>query len=84
VTADVEATIERCVHFAPFHNPSNLTGIRVARQIFGENKPQFAIFDTAFHRTQFDAAASCLRALRLSRSWLDKQKTTSHRSTPIL
>jgi hypothetical protein len=31
VTADVEAAIERCVPFAPLHNPSNLTGIRVAR-----------------------------------------------------
>jgi acetate kinase len=58
VTADVEAAIERCVYFAPLHNPSNLTGIRVARQLFGESKPQFAIFDTAFHRTLSDAAAS--------------------------
>jgi acetate kinase len=58
VTADVAAAIERCAHFAPLHNPSNLTGIRVAREIFGENKPQFAVFDTAFHRTLSDAAAT--------------------------
>jgi acetate kinase len=58
VTADVEAAIERGVDFAPLHNPSNLTGIRVARELFGENKPQFAIFDTAFHRTISDAAAT--------------------------
>jgi acetate kinase len=68
VTADVEAAIERCVHFAPLHNPSNLTGIRVARQLFGENKPQFAIFDTAFHRTLSDAAASYAG----SRVWIDQ------------
>jgi acetate kinase len=58
VTPDVEAAIERCVPFAPLHNPSNLTGIRVARQLFGENKPQFAIFDTAFHCTLSNAAAT--------------------------
>jgi acetate kinase len=68
VTADVEAAIERCVYFAPLHNPSNLTGIRVARQLFGENKPQFAIFDTAFHRTLSDAAASYAGP----RGWIDQ------------
>jgi acetate kinase len=68
VTADVEAAIERCVYFAPLHNPSNLTGIRVARQLFGENKPQFAIFDTAFHRTLSDAAASYAGPRQLGKS----------------
>jgi acetate kinase len=68
VTADVEAAIERCVPFAPLHNPSNLTGIRVARQLFGENKPQFAIFDTAFHRTLSDVAASYAGP----RVWIDQ------------
>jgi acetate kinase len=68
VTVNVEPTIERCVHFAPLHNPSNLTGIRVALQLFGENKPQFAIFDTAFHCTLSDAAAS----YAASRVWIDQ------------
>jgi acetate kinase len=68
VTAEVEAAIERCVRFAPLHNPSNLTGIRVARQLFGENKPQFAIFDTAFHRTLSAAAASYSGP----REWIDQ------------
>jgi acetate kinase len=68
VTADVETAIERGVHFAPLHNPSNLTGIRVARQLFGENKPQFAIFDTAFHRTLSDAAATYAGP----RDWIDQ------------
>ena len=68
VTVDIEPATERCVHFAPLHNPSKLTGIRVARQLFGENKPQFAIFDTAFHRTLSGAAASYVA----SRVWIDQ------------
>jgi acetate kinase len=48
----VEATIERLAAFAPLHNPNNLIGIRVARQVFGSETPQYSVFDTAFHHTQ--------------------------------
>jgi acetate kinase len=68
VTANVEAAIERCIPFAPLHNPSNLTGIRVARQLFGDGKRQFAVFDTAFHRTLSDVAASYAGP----RVWIDQ------------
>src|SRR5271165_714286 len=40
VTDDVEATIDRCSAFAPLHNPENLTGIRVARKVFGKKTPR--------------------------------------------
>jgi acetate kinase len=35
---------------APLHNPANLAGVEVARQLFPE-VPQIAVFDTAFHQT---------------------------------
>jgi acetate kinase len=35
---------------APLHNPSGAQGIRVVSELF-PNKPQVAVFDTAFHQT---------------------------------
>ena len=56
VTPHVEATIDRLGELAPLHNPANLEGIRACRQALGESVPQFAVFDTAFHRTLPEAA----------------------------
>jgi acetate kinase len=53
----VEAAIERLAAFAPLHNPRNLEGIRVARELFGPHVSQVAVFDTSFHRTLSDTAA---------------------------
>lgn len=41
--------IEDCIDLAPLHNPNNLKGITAARQLFGKDTPQVAVFDTAFH-----------------------------------
>jgi len=46
----VEKAIEQLSALAPLHNPLNLSGIRIAREIFN-NMVHVAIFDTAFHRT---------------------------------
>lgn len=46
----VVAAIERNIPLAPLHNPANLDGIRVARQLF-PGITQVAVFDTAFHQT---------------------------------
>ena len=56
VTPQVEATIDRLGELAPLHNPANLEGIRACREVLGESVPQFAVFDTAFHRTLPEAA----------------------------
>lgn len=45
----VEA-IEDHVELAPLHNPPNLLGIRVAREVLPD-VPQVAVFDTAFHQS---------------------------------
>lgn len=50
IDPQVLAAIERHSDLAPLHNPPNLTGIRVARQVLPQ-VPQVACFDTAFHAT---------------------------------
>jgi acetate kinase len=52
---DVINAIEENVELAPLHNPVNLTGIRNVRELLPE-KPQVAVFDTAFHQTLTPAA----------------------------
>ncbi len=50
IDAEAMAAIEKTIPLAPLHNPANLTGIRVARELFPD-APQVAVFDTAFHQT---------------------------------
>jgi acetate kinase len=50
ITDEVLAAIEKTIPLAPLHNPANLDGIKVARELFPE-APQVAVFDTAFHQS---------------------------------
>jgi len=43
--------IEDCIDLAPLHNPNNVKGILAARDVFGKDVPQVAVFDTAFHHS---------------------------------
>jgi acetate kinase len=43
--------IEDCIDLAPLHNPNNIRGILAARELFGKDIPQVAVFDTAFHHS---------------------------------
>ena len=36
---------------APLHNPAHVIGINACTEVFGENLPQVAVFDNAFHST---------------------------------
>jgi len=47
---EIVAAIEKNIALAPLHNPANLDGIQVARELF-PGTPQVAVFDTAFHQT---------------------------------
>jgi acetate kinase len=50
IDQEVMDTIEKTIPLAPLHNPANLMGIQVARELF-PNAEQVAVFDTAFHQT---------------------------------
>ncbi|HEV3513596.1 MAG TPA: acetate kinase [Candidatus Sulfotelmatobacter sp.] len=43
--------IEDCIDLAPLHNPNNVKGILAARDLFGKDVPQVAVFDTSFHHS---------------------------------
>jgi acetate kinase len=58
VDGRVEAAIQRLAVFAPLHNRINLEGVQVAREILGSSVPQIAVFDTSFHRTLSETAAT--------------------------
>ena len=51
ITDEVLRDIEACIELAPLHNPANIQGINASREIFGEEMPNVAVFDTAFHQT---------------------------------
>ena len=42
--------IEACIELAPLHNPANLIGMKVCKQLMPD-KINVAVFDTAFHQT---------------------------------
>jgi len=48
ITEENLKVMESLNPFAPLHNPANISGVRACQEIFG-NKPQVAVFDTAFH-----------------------------------
>jgi acetate kinase len=52
---DVIESIRECIRFAPLHNPHNLRGIEVAKELLPD-APQVAVFDTAFHQKMPPAA----------------------------
>jgi len=43
--------LEELIDLAPLHNPHNLRGISAARAVLGNDIPQIAVFDTAFHQS---------------------------------
>nr|WP_026209059.1 acetate kinase [Catelliglobosispora koreensis] len=47
---EVVAAVTELIPLAPLHNPPNLAGVKVARELM-PGIPQVAVFDTAFHRT---------------------------------
>lgn len=53
VTDDTIRQIEACIELAPLHNPHNLKGILVCKELL-PGVPQVAVFDTAFHQTMED------------------------------
>jgi acetate kinase len=50
IDSEVIQAIEKCIAYAPLHNPAHLEGIRAA-MAFAPDIPHVAVFDTAFHQT---------------------------------
>jgi acetate kinase len=50
VDAAALSAMEALIPLAPLHNPANVTGIKVMRDLL-PHVPQVAVFDTAFHQT---------------------------------
>lgn len=57
IDEQVEAGIRAVSPLAPLHNPANLAGIIAARRALPD-VPHVAVFDTAFHQTMPEAAAT--------------------------
>jgi acetate kinase len=55
---DTLTRIESLDDLAPLHNPAAVSGIHAARKIFGAEAPMAAVFDTAFHHTIPEIAAT--------------------------
>ena len=51
INGDVIDAIEKASLLAPLHNPSNISGIKTAIEIFPPSVKQVAVFDTSFHST---------------------------------
>jgi acetate kinase len=56
ITPEVLDQLRQCVHFAPLHIPMALKLIEEAQAAYPQT-PEFACFDTAFHRTMPEAAS---------------------------
>ncbi len=52
---EVMKAIEECSDLAPLHNPANLIGINVSKELM-PGLPNVAVFDTAFHQTMPEKA----------------------------
>ncbi|MDE5887654.1 MAG: acetate kinase [Muribaculaceae bacterium] len=50
ITPEVIEKVKECYPVAPLHNPANVTGIEAVTALMPE-KPQVAVFDTAFHQS---------------------------------
>ncbi len=43
--------IKNLCDLAPLHNPAHIQGINACRKVFGDDVPEVAVFDNAFHST---------------------------------
>jgi acetate kinase len=50
LTDEVMDALKECIELAPLHNPPNILGIKVCKELM-PGVPQIGVFDTAFHQT---------------------------------
>ncbi|MFI5367276.1 MAG: acetate/propionate family kinase [Candidatus Binatia bacterium] len=67
IDPEVLAEIEALDELAPLHNAASVSAIKAARETCGANVPMVAVFDTVFHRTLPDCAATYALPAELAR-----------------
>lgn len=65
---NVEKNIAQLERFAPIHNKLNLFGVQACAKMFGKERKQVAVFDTAFHHTIPEVASR----YAVPYEWLEK------------
>jgi acetate kinase len=50
LSEEVMEALRECIELAPLHNPANILGIEVCKELM-PGVPQVGVFDTAFHQT---------------------------------
>jgi acetate kinase len=65
IDVEVLAAIERLSPLAPLHNPGALRWVSAARELWGDDTPQVAVFDTAFFASMPRVAAEYALPARL-------------------
>ena len=58
LTPEALTELESLNALAPLHNPPAMAGIRASRVVFGQDIPMVTVFDTTFHRTLPEHAAT--------------------------
>jgi acetate kinase len=58
IDENVIKILDSLCDLAPLHNPSSVSGIHAARKVLGPSVPMVAAFDTSFHRTIPEMAAT--------------------------
>lgn len=56
ITREVLEEYNKCIEYAPLHNPAHLQGINACMKLM-PNVPEVLVFDTSFHRTIPEEAA---------------------------
>ncbi len=56
ITPEMLEVVKECNALAPLHNPANIIGIQACAEVLGDQVPQVAVFDTAFHQTMPEVA----------------------------
>ncbi len=51
VTPELVEVLRELNPLAPLHNPSGIQGLKCAAEVFGDDMPNVAVFDTGFHST---------------------------------
>ncbi len=56
ISDDVVEELEKITSLAPLHNPANIEGIKIMRDLLNDSVSHYGVFDTAYHQTMDESA----------------------------